>query len=128
MKKLFLTCAFMCAFGTLSVFAQQTGGTTIVRETFKGEKARDSKKNPCKGDTDDVCYEKVTEIRSANQVAYDGDPVFGTAKQTVAKTVLRRPDGEIIDEYEEVYDADVNTVKQQILNNAFMNCGEVEVE
>lgn len=53
----------------LSIFAVSNycyadGGkkTTITKETFRGVKANDSRKNPCKGNTEDTCYEKTTTV------------------------------------------------------------------
>lgn len=36
--------------------------TTITKETFRGVKANDSRKNPCKGNTEDTCFEKTTTV------------------------------------------------------------------
>ena len=49
-------------------------------------------------------------------------------EQTLVKTVVRYPDGEIIEEREEVYDGDVETVKRQLIEEAIMKGGDVEVE
>lgn len=126
MKKLFLTCAFMCTFGTLSVFAQQTDKPKVI-ERYYGEKASDGGRNPCRGYLKKVCYEKIQELQVATDWDYDDDALLYEGEKTLVTTTIRRPDGEVIDEYKEVYDGDVNAVKQQLMNNAFMNCGEVEV-
>lgn len=114
----------MCIFGALSVSAQGVNGSTVT-ERYYGEKARDSKKNPCKGETLDVCYEKITEFKLLDKFAIN---FFGMSAQTAAKTIVQYPDGEVIDEYEEVYDGDLNTVKQQFVQEALINGGEVTVE
>ena len=124
MKKTFFTCAFMCIFGALSVSAQATGGSTVT-EKYYGEKANDSRKNPCKGETMSVCYEKTTTLNLLDRLTIG---FFDMPSQTVAKTIVQYPDGEVIDEYEEVYDGDLNTVKQQFVQEALINGGEVIVE
>ena len=46
----------------------------------------------------------------------------------MVKSILKDPEGNIINEWEEVYDGDVNTVKRQLIEEAAMNGGVTEAE
>lgn len=122
MKK-FLVCALLCAmFGVSTVSAQK-----IVKETYYGEKANDSMKNPCKGECVTVCAVKeqvVSDLtpggNGINPYSLD-EPAF-----TTVRTIVKDADGNIIREKTETYEGDVNTVAEKLRMEAIKNGAEVE--
>lgn len=128
MKK-FVLMLLVSAFGLTAVNAATFLPDCFTWKRINGEKANDSCVNPCKGYCDKPC----AEIWHLIEAPKPGGGNTGAATfslgggQVVVKSILKDPEGNTINEWEEVYDGDVNTVKRQLIEEAAMN-GGVTVE
>ena len=132
MKRLIISCALLCAFGVVKVSAQINSPQDLrpIKIVYYGEKANDSMKNPCKGECTTPCAEIYRLIEAPKPGSGDtGAVAFSLGSdQVVVKSILKDPEGNIINEWEEVYDGDVNIVKRQLIEEAAMNGGVTEAE
>ena len=112
MNKKFLACALACVcLGAVNANAQR-----LVKETYFGEKARDSAKNPCKGTCLKVCGERTYELISNIGPNDDTITPFSLGGETTKEiTTLKVAEGNVIAKDDETYAGDVDTVAKLIM-------------
>lgn len=101
----------------------------LTKNTYYGEKANDSYKNPCKGECVRVCAETESSIVGGGGI--DDRPgelgLFSAGEEAVTvKTVLRDAEGNVIRESVNVYPGDVETVRRELQLEAVKNGGVAE--
>lgn len=101
----------------------------LAKNTYYGEKANDSYKNPCKGECVKVCG--VIESSLMEGGGFDDRPFvpgrFSAGEESVTvKTVVRDADGNVIKESVDVFPGDVETVRRELQLEAVKNGGVAE--
>jgi hypothetical protein len=117
MRKFLFSCAFLCAFGAVSVSAQSFDTSLIKKSTYYGLKAGDSEERPCKGLCIFKCAVKENEFVQLPGLSNDASMLsvddFSGGEKTLVRSVLKDADGNILHESEEIYYGDVQTAIQQ---------------
>lgn len=124
-----MACVLACTFGVFSASAQSGTGQNVRTKIYYGTKASDSMKNPCKGECVTVCAKIIESYVPFGHAPGDYGAVAFSSEgmpQTLVTSTLTDAEGNVLNECEEIYDGEVDTVMGQLEREAVANGATVE--